>query len=214
MNGAEALLGRGDMLFLPPGKGEPLRLHCAFVSAQATKRVVDLWTRRYLTERLSGIVPKPAEMAQEIVTKQVGDVLIDKEKASLKRKQEVFYSIVPENVAEQLWSQDYYTMLSEEVDMPKTTKTESEETTREIDELFDQAARIVFRHREASVSMLQRRLDIGWARAGRIIDQLEQIGIVGPYVGSKSRKVIIQSEEELEKTLASLKGGAQPQAKQ
>ena len=213
MNGAEALLGRGDMLFLPPGKGEPLRLHCAFVSAQATKRIVDLWTRRYLTERLTGLVPKPAEMAQEIVAKQVGDVLIDKEKASLKRKQEVFYSIVPEDIAEQLWSQDYYSMLSEEVDMPKTSKPESAETTREIDELFEQAARIVFRHREASVSMLQRRLDIGWARAGRIIDQLEQLGIVGPYVGSKSRKVMIQSEEELEKTLAVLKGGPQPPPK-
>jgi S-DNA-T family DNA segregation ATPase FtsK/SpoIIIE len=210
MNGAEALLGRGDMLFLPPGKGEPIRLHCAFVSAQATKRVVDLWTRRYLTERLTGLVPNASEMARGIISKQVGDVLIDREKASLKRKQDDFYSIVPENIAEQLWAQDYHTMLSEEVDMPKTTKSETPGTEREIDELFDQAARIVFRHREASVSMLQRRLDIGWARAGRIIDQLEQLGIVGPYVGSKSRKVVIQSEEELEKTLVLLKQSPQP----
>ncbi len=210
MNGAEALLGRGDMLFLPPGKGEPIRLHCAFVSAQATKRIVDLWTRRYLTERLTGLVPNPVEIAQSIVTKQVADVLIDREKASLKRKQEIFYSVVSEDIAEQLWQQEYHKPLSEEIDMPKISKTETTGAEREIDELFDQAARIVFRHREASVSMLQRRLDIGWARAGRIIDQLEQIGIVGPYVGSKSRKVIIQSEEELEKTLALLKSGPQP----
>lgn len=209
MNGAEALLGRGDMLFLPPGKGEPIRLHCAFVSAQATKRIVDLWTRRYLTERLTGLVPNPAETAQAIVSKQVADVLIDKEKTSLKRKQESFYSVVSEEVAEQLWQQEYHKPLSEEIDMPKIFKTETPGAERKIDELFDQAARIVFRHREASVSMLQRRLDIGWARAGRIIDQLEQLGIVGPYVGSKSRKVVIQSEEELEKTLALLKAGPQ-----
>jgi S-DNA-T family DNA segregation ATPase FtsK/SpoIIIE len=207
MNGAEALLGRGDMLFLPPGKGEPLRLHCAFVSAQATKRIVDLWTRRYITEMLTGLVPNPAEMAKAIVAKQVGDVLIDREKTSLKRKQEDFYSIVPENIAEQLWKQEYHKPLSEELDMPKISKTETGGAEREIDELFDQAARIVFRHREASVSMLQRRLDIGWARAGRIIDQLEQLGIVGPYVGSKSRKVVVQSEEEMETILTVLKKG-------
>jgi DNA segregation ATPase FtsK/SpoIIIE-like protein len=199
------------MLFLPPGKGEPIRLHCAFVSAQATKRVVDLWTRRYLTERLAGLVPNPKETAQGLISKQVADVLIDREKASLKRKQESFYSVISEEVAEQLWRQEYHKPLSEEIDMPKISKTETPGSEREIDELFEQAARIVFRHREASVSMLQRRLDIGWARAGRIIDQLEQIGIVGPYVGSKSRKVIIQSEEELEKLLAIIRAGPQPQ---
>ena len=49
--------------------------------------------------------------------------------------------------------------------------------------------------------MLQRRLDIGWARAGRIIDQLEQVGVVGPYVGSKSRKVLVDNEADLQKLL-------------
>jgi S-DNA-T family DNA segregation ATPase FtsK/SpoIIIE len=210
MNGAEALLGRGDMLFLPPGKGEPIRLHCAFVSAQATRKIVDLWTRRYLTERLDGMIINPKQTAQELVSKQVADVLIDREKASLKRKQEAFYSILSEDVAEKLWQDEYHKPLSEEQDMPKISKTETTGAERETDELFEQAARIVFRHREASVSMLQRRLDIGWARAGRIIDQLEQLGIVGPYVGSKSRKVMVQSEEELEKTLALLRGTPQP----
>ncbi|MEO0083088.1 MAG: DNA translocase FtsK 4TM domain-containing protein [candidate division WOR-3 bacterium] len=202
MNGAEALLGRGDMLFLPPGKGEPIRLHCAYVSAQATKRVVDLWTRRYITELLTDLVPDPEQKAKEIIAKQVTDVLIDKEKASLKRKQEAFYSVIPEDIAEILWQQEYHKPLSEELEMPHKDKTDIIGQDREVDELLEQAARIVFQHREASVSMLQRRLDIGWARAGRIIDQLEQLGVVGPYVGSKSRKVIVQSEEELEKILA------------
>lgn len=209
MNGAEALLGRGDMLFLPPGKGEPIRLHCAYVSAQATRKIVDLWTTRYLTERLEGLVDNPAKTAQALVTQQVVDILIDREKASLKRKQEVFYSILSEDVAEKLWQEEYHKPLSEELDMPKISKSESENATREIDELFEKAARIVFHHREASVSMLQRRLDVGWARAGRIIDQLEQVGIVGPYVGSKSRKVLIQSEEELEKILATIRSSGQ-----
>ena len=56
--------------------------------------------------------------------------------------------------------------------------------------------------------MLQRRLDIGWARAGRIIDQLEQVGVVGPYVGSKSRKVLVDNEADLQKLLTGQK--AQP----
>ena len=75
---------------------------------------------------------------------------------------------------------------------------------RDIDEFFLDAAKLVVRHQEASVSMLQRRLDIGWARAGRIIDQMEQAGVVGPYVGSKSRKVLVGSEEELNNHLAGL----------
>ena len=56
--------------------------------------------------------------------------------------------------------------------------------------------------------MLQRRLDIGWARAGRIIDQLEQVGVVGPYVGSKSRKVLVNNEADLQKLLSG--GKTQP----
>ncbi len=210
MNGAEALLGRGDMLFLPPGKGEPIRLHCAYVSREATKRIVDLWTRRYLIERLTGLVPNPYETACRLIESQVVDVLIDREKAGLKRKQELFYSIISEDVAEKLWAEEYHKPLPEETELALRTKTEETINNRTIDELFFEAARIVFRHREASVSMLQRRLDIGWARAGRIIDQLEQAGIVGPYVGSKSRKVLVETEEELEKILAQLKNNSKP----
>lgn len=204
MNGAEALLGRGDMLFLPPGKGEPQRLHCAYVSAQATKKIVDLWTKRYLVELLSEYVPNAREMAEQIIAKQVVDVLIDREKASIKRKQQDFYSVVPEDIAEKLWAREYHQKLSEEIDMPRSKKSEKFGAEREVDELLSEAAKIVFRHREASVSMLQRRLDIGWARAGRIIDQLEQLGVVGPYVGSKSRKVLIDTEEDLQRLLGTL----------
>ena len=63
------------------------------------------------------------------------------------------------------------------------------------DELFDEAAAFVVGNKTASVSMLQRRFRIGFARAGRLIDQMEQRGIVGPADGSKPRKVLMKSLE-------------------
>lgn len=63
------------------------------------------------------------------------------------------------------------------------------------DELFEQAAKIVVRTEQGSVSVLQRRLRVGYARAARLIDQLEQAGIVGPFDGSKARQVMVTAEE-------------------
>jgi S-DNA-T family DNA segregation ATPase FtsK/SpoIIIE len=59
------------------------------------------------------------------------------------------------------------------------------------DEFFEDAARMVIHQGQASVSILQRRLKIGYARAGRLIDQLERAGIVGPFDGSKAREVLV-----------------------
>ena len=59
------------------------------------------------------------------------------------------------------------------------------------DELIDEAIKIIINENTASVSMLQRKLKVGYARAGRIIDQLEQRGVVGGYEGSKPRKVLV-----------------------
>ena len=69
------------------------------------------------------------------------------------------------------------------------------------DPLFADAARVIIAHQQGSVSLLQRRLKIGYARAGRIVDELEQAGVVGPYDGSKARKVFMESESELEAIL-------------
>ena len=69
------------------------------------------------------------------------------------------------------------------------------------DDLFDEAARLVVRHQQGSVSLLQRRLKVGYSRAARIIDKLESAGIVGPFDGSKAREVLIQDDETLEAQL-------------
>jgi len=74
----------------------------------------------------------------------------------------------------------------------------------EKDDLFDEAARIVVRHQQGSTSLIQRKMSIGYNRAGRIIDQLEAAGIVGPYEGSKARQVFYPDELSLEQYLSSL----------
>lgn len=69
------------------------------------------------------------------------------------------------------------------------------------DPLFEEAARLVIRHQQGSVSLIQRRLKVGYARAGRIIDELEAAGVVGSFDGSKARAVLMESESELEAIL-------------
>ncbi|RZS94808.1 S-DNA-T family DNA segregation ATPase FtsK/SpoIIIE [Cecembia calidifontis] len=72
------------------------------------------------------------------------------------------------------------------------------------DPLFDEAARLIVLHQQGSTSLIQRKLKLGYNRAGRIVDQLEAAGIVGPFEGSKAREVLIQDEESLERLLNSL----------
>lgn len=70
------------------------------------------------------------------------------------------------------------------------------------DDLFEESARIIVAHQQGSVSLLQRRLKVGYARAARLVDMLEEAGIVGPFTGSKAREVLIPNLEELEKKLS------------
>ena len=69
------------------------------------------------------------------------------------------------------------------------------------DELFEEAARMIVRHQHGSTSLLQRKLKLGYNRAGRLIDQLEAAGIVGPFEGSKAREVLFNDEYSLEQYL-------------
>jgi S-DNA-T family DNA segregation ATPase FtsK/SpoIIIE len=70
--------------------------------------------------------------------------------------------------------------------------------------MFEEAARIIVTTQQGSTSMLQRKLEIGYNRAGRIMDQLEAAGIVGPAEGSKPRKVYIDSEYALSQFIENL----------
>ena len=68
--------------------------------------------------------------------------------------------------------------------------------------MFRRAAILILENRKASVSLIQRRLKIGFARAGRVMDQMEQAGIVGPYQGSKPREILGDPQEWLERLRA------------
>ena len=132
-NGAEKLLGRGDMLFLAPGKSDVIRVHGAYISDEEIESVVE-----YLKTQ-----PKPKDNLQ---------------------------------------------LFTEEADI-MSNGFEQE------DDLFVEAAKFIVESKTASVSMLQRHFKIGYARAGRLIDLLEQAGIIGPHLGSKPREVRATEEE-------------------
>jgi S-DNA-T family DNA segregation ATPase FtsK/SpoIIIE len=66
------------------------------------------------------------------------------------------------------------------------------------DALFEEAAHVIVRYQQGSVSLLQRRLKIGYSRAARLVDELEAAGIVGPADGSKAREVLVDSESQLD----------------
>lgn len=74
------------------------------------------------------------------------------------------------------------------------------------DEYFEEAARVVVMHQQGSASLLQRKLKLGYNRAGRLVDQLEAAGILGPFEGSKARQVLMTDEFHLEQHLNALKG--------
>jgi S-DNA-T family DNA segregation ATPase FtsK/SpoIIIE len=75
----------------------------------------------------------------------------------------------------------------------------------ERDALFEEAARLIVTHQQGSTSLIQRKLKLGYNRAGRLIDQLEAAGIVGPFEGSKAREVLVKDEMSLEQLLSALK---------
>ena len=151
-NGAESLLGRGDMLYMPPGKAEPERLHGPFISTKETNQIVDFVKSWY------GVAEGQAENKE----------------SSAAPEQENGYSM--------------------EVDLPPEEGAGQDGE----DELFNEARSLVIRHQQGSVSLLQRRLKIGYSRAARLIDQLEAAQVVGPFDGSKARQVLIKNEEDSE----------------
>ena len=100
-----------------------------------------------------------------------------------------------------------------EISYNNTPAQEEEENTVSMidltdrDELFEDAARLIVMHQQGSTSLIQRKLKLDYNRAGRLIDQLEAAGVVGPFEGSKGREVLIKDEVSLEQLLDHLRGG-------
>jgi DNA segregation ATPase FtsK/SpoIIIE-like protein len=130
-NGAEKLLGKGDMLYLQPGRARPVRLHGAYLDVAECEAIAAHWRA---------------------------------------------YSDATRHIA-----------LAEERDDLSGIELES-------DPLFERAREIVVLSQHGSTSMLQRKLQVGYARAGRLMDLLEQAGVVGPFIGSKAREVLMKPD--------------------
>ncbi|HEX7319335.1 MAG TPA: DNA translocase FtsK 4TM domain-containing protein [bacterium] len=198
MNGAESLLGRGDMLFLPPGKGTPIRLHGAYISTEEVCAISRLIAQQHLAELMKDVEADQEEIINAILDEELWTVFVDQDDPAFGEKRKALSNVIPNEKIDEIILTGYYPQLGEVV-------TEEESTTSveegEVDPMFKDAARLVFRHQIASVSLLQRRLNLGYARAGRIVDQLEAAGIVEPFQGSKSRKVLVERQEVLDDIL-------------
>ena len=147
MNGAEKLLGKGDMLFDPQGSPKPVRVQGAFVSDEEVSAVVEFITQNNAPAQYSDHVQKKMDDLQS--SGGNGSVTI----------------------------------------------SDNDNADDGKDSYFSEAAKIIVDKEKASIGMLQRYLKVGFNRAARIMDQLEEAGIVGPEEGTKPRKVLMTKEE-------------------
>ena len=148
--GAEKLVGKGDMLFAPIGSGKPLRVQGCFVTDNEVLAVTS-----YVKEHFV------ADYDQTVLAD------IEKKASQTGKKSAPITAADPEPNMDEL----------------------------EGDELLPQAVDVVLETGQASVSMLQRRLKLGYARAARIVDEMEEKGIVGPFQGSKPRNILVTKEQ-------------------
>jgi S-DNA-T family DNA segregation ATPase FtsK/SpoIIIE len=146
--GAEKLVGAGDMLYSPIGIGKPTRVQGAFVTDEEREQIINFVKREAEAEYSDEIL---AEIEKAAVSKDSKNGGGDDDSDSKAKN-------------------DY-------------------------DELLPQAVDVIFETKQASVSMLQRRLKLGYSRAARLIDQLEEVGVVGPYEGSKPRQIMITKQQ-------------------
>ena len=148
--GAEKLVGKGDMLFAPIGNGKPLRVQGCFVTDAEVLAVTSYVKEHFVADYDQTVLADIEKKAQQTGKKSAPITAAD-----------------PEPTMEEL----------------------------EGDELLPQAVDVVLETGQASVSMLQRRLKLGYARAARIVDEMEEKGIVGPFQGSKPRNILVTKEQ-------------------
>jgi S-DNA-T family DNA segregation ATPase FtsK/SpoIIIE len=197
--GAEKLLGNGDMLFVPPDEGVPKRLHGPFITIEETKKIVSIIGLTHLKDLLKKQFNNADDICALAEEEDMLDVLADRTLPGAAERIEQFSKLLnirldlDENVFTEFVDKlDYYPP-TEEIEEFLTVEESSGEVG-ELDELYEEAKEIIIDQQTASVSLLQRKLKIGYARAGRLIDQLEKTGIVGKFRGSKPREVIIKRE--------------------
>ena len=211
--GAEKLLGRGDMLFLPPGSSEPKRIHGPFVSEEETKRITRELTRTYLKKKLTDVFgPRPWDhVVEEILDGGYLSALTrSDEPGSEERLHRVATHILSRvlriptaEIVDGLEAlrEEYYEPIEEMIEAPIILGSEKGDEEAFVlpgegwDPLVIEAARLAVTRRTLSATLLQRRFQIGFARAARILDQLERLEIVGPQEGAKPRKVLMTWEE-------------------
>ncbi len=177
--GAERLVGKGDMLFLDPASSTPMRLQGAWVEESEVKRIVDHWRQQSYDEIQSdgAVVGSEQTTLTEV---DLGDA--PPAGASMPAAPSAPGAAAAPAVGDSITA-----------DRPQTD---------DVDELFWQACDLVVSSGLGSTSMLQRKLRVGFSRAGRIMDELEEKGMVGPSEGSKAREVLVSPEQ-----LAQLRGG-------
>ena len=115
------------------------------------------------------------------------------------------YSELLENICNFIGEQNGYNsayMLPEYLGEESGSSVNTDLSDKDV--MFDDAARLIVSHQQGSTSLIQRKMKLGYNRAGRIIDQLEAAGIVGPFEGSKAREVLINDQYSLEEKLAEL----------
>lgn len=179
-NGAEALLGRGDMLFAPAGAQKPLRIQGAFLSDEEVERIADHCRTQ-------------AEPMYEV--EEFEPLLSEKEQREMARLMGV-EDMDDLDMQERMTRGTNRTMgkVSAGMFIPHEGGS-AQAGDDEIDEaLVRAAARVILEGRKGSTSLVQRRLKVGFARAGRLMDMLEEMGIVGPYKGSKPRDILVDCD--------------------
>jgi S-DNA-T family DNA segregation ATPase FtsK/SpoIIIE len=197
--GAEKLLGNGDMLFVPPDEGVAKRLHGPYITVEEAKNIVSIIGIEHLRNLLKNHFKNSDEICELTEEEDMLDVLADRTLPGAAERIEQFskllnirFGIDENEFTEFVEKLDYYPP-TEEIEEFLSIEEGTEEIG-ELDELYNEAKEIIIDQQTASVSLLQRKLKIGYARAGRLIDQLEKTGIVGKFKGSKPREVLIKRE--------------------
>jgi DNA segregation ATPase FtsK/SpoIIIE, S-DNA-T family len=189
MNGAERLLGKGDMLFMRSDASKVDRLQGTFLDDEEINRVVRYWKGFRTLETPKTIAPSVAGSALASPD-DLDDADVEDEatpSAALKQAGTLLHSSnhLPDDRYDQpdLFGADIL------------TEAEELKTKAGRDELFDEAVRIVEEAGRGSVSLLQRKLRIGYSRSSRLVDQLEEAGVLGPDMGgSQGRQVLTKRQ--------------------